>query len=295
MDSQQTDKPFMNQRNFCSDLDLTSRLIDRERCLMFAPLTDDIRSGTRTCRLGVMATMLDVAASDPVLAAWAPDWTATQNLSVNSIGTLKDGPIVVDARLLKAGNKVIFVSADIYGGNGVEDLDELKNCIDSTAPGKSGLNIVARSLATFVRITRSAAKGVDSYDPNRWLGVTRRRSSTCPGMGLLNDRIGLKVCDGDAGIVEVNNSSYVANSIGTINGGVQAVVVEVAAEVMRPGMIVTDLNIHFLAPLRVGPLRTMGSVIRDASDHSAIMIRLLDAGDGEKIVATATVILQSID
>jgi acyl-coenzyme A thioesterase PaaI-like protein len=261
---------------------------------MFAPLTDDIRSGIRTARLSVVATMIDVAASDPVLAVWSPDWTATQHLSLTSVSPLKNGPIVVDVRLLKAGKKVVFVSADVYEGNGIEDFDELRDRIDSTVPGKLRLNVAARGLATFAKITRNAAQGVESYDPIRWLGIERRRNSECSDVLLLNDRIGLKVCNSDAGIVEVANSFYVANSIGTINGGAQTVVAEAAAEAMRPGMITADVNIHFVAPVRVGPLRTIGSIMRDASDHSAIMIRLLDAGDGGKIVATATVILQSI-
>lgn len=284
----------MNKRNFCSDLNLTSRLIDRERCLMFAPLTDDIRSARQTCRLGILATMMDVAASDPVLAAWSHDWTATQNLSLSSVCLLTEGPIVVDARLLSVGNKSISVSADIYGGRGTEDIDALQERIDHPVPDRSSLDVVARGFATFSRISRLARNGVEDYDPNLWLGAIRRRSSGCSDIALLNDRIGLTVCDSGAGIVEVANSPYVANSTGTINGGVQAVIAEAAAEAMRPGMMVTDLQIHYVTPLRTGPARTVGCVMRDASDHSAVLIRLRDVGDCEKIAAIATVILQPI-
>lgn len=241
-----------------------------------------------------MATIVDVAASDPVLAAWSPDWTATQDLSVSSVSPLKGGPVLVDARMLKVGKRAIFVSADVYDGSGIDDFDELQKRIDLAESGRSHIDVVARCFATFARISRNAAKGVETYDPINWLGTIRRRSSGRSDAGPLNERIGLKVCNSDAGIVEVANSPYVANSIGTINGGVQATIVEAAAEAMRPGKVVTDLQIHFLAPMKVGPARTVGCVIRDATDHSALLIRLLDAGDSERVFAVAKVILQSV-
>lgn len=282
----------VNRKNFCFDLNLTSKLVEPERCLMCAPLTDEIRSKAKTCRLGVLVTMVDVAGSDPVLAAWNPDWTATQDLSVHAVDSLIEGPMVVDARLLRRGKKVISVAADIYDGHGVFDLDELQAKIDGATKTSSGLTLTARSLVTFTRIPRTAASGVDAYDPNKWLGVTRKRIAGIHNKDTLNDRIGLKIIDAGAGIVEVANTPYVANSIGTINGGVQAIVVEAAAEAMRPGMIATDIQIHFLSQLKVGPAQTRGAIIRDAQDHSVAMIQLLDAGAGDKLLATATLTLQ---
>ncbi|HVL01841.1 MAG TPA: acyl-CoA thioesterase domain-containing protein [Dongiaceae bacterium] len=262
---------------------------------MLAPLTDEIRSNAQTCRVGMLATMVDVAGSDPVLAAWNPDWTATQDLSVYAAGSLTEGPIVVDARLLRRGKKIIFVEVDIYDGHGVTDIDELKTHIDGASAGNPGrLTLAAKSLVTFTRIPRTGATGVDTYDPNKWVGSIRKRSADQHNTDLLNDRIGLKVCDRGAGVVEVANSPYVSNSIGTINGGVQAFTLEAAAEIMRPGMTATDIQIHFLSQLKVGPSRTRGTVIRDARGHSVVQVQLLDAGADDKLIATATVTLQRL-
>ena len=281
----------VNQKNFCTDLNLTSKLITPGRCLMWAPLTDPIRSPRNACRVGVMATMVDVAGSDPVLAAWSPDWTATQDLSVHSVAPLLQGPIVVDTRLLRLGKKVIFVSAEIYDGHGIDDLEQLQALIDTFHPEHSDLSLTARSLATFVRIPRTGASGVDQYDPNKWLGAIRKRTAQQENQQALNHRIGLKIVDPAAGVVELTNTPYVANSIGTINGGVQALMLESAAEAMCPGRIATDIQIHFLSQLKSGPARSVATLIRDAADHSVVLIQLLDAGASDKLIATATVTL----
>lgn len=283
---------IVRSSNFCSDLNLTSKLISAERCLMYAPLTDEICSGAKSCRLGALVTMIDVAASDPVLAAWAPDWTATQDLSVNTAAPLLQGPVVVDARLLRVGRKTISVATRIYDGLGIEDLDELQIAIDATAEGGTSLMLCGNSLATFARISRSAASGVDYYNPNVWLGKVRKRNSDRRDSSDLYARIGLIVHDGAAGSVSITNSPYVANSIGTINGGVQSVVVEAAAEAMRPGMIATDIHIHYLSQLKVGPVHSRGTVIRDARDHSVLLVQLIDVGADDRILATATVTMQ---
>lgn len=283
--------PAVDFENFCFDLNLTSKLVDAERCLMAAPLTDEIRSNAQTCRVGVLATMVDVAGSDPVLAAWHPDWTATQDLSVQSAGLLTDGPIVVDTRLLRRGSKVIFVAADLYDGQGMTDLDELRERIDI---GAAGLTLAGKSLVTFTRIPRSGVTGMDHYDPNRWIGTTRVRASNRYNPQLLDERIGLRICDRAAGIVEVSSSPYVCNSIGTINGGVQALALETAAEIMRPGMTATDIQIHYLSQLKVGPSRTRAQIIRDARGHSVAQVDLLDAGADNRLMATATVTLQRL-
>jgi acyl-coenzyme A thioesterase PaaI-like protein len=84
----------------------------------------------------------------------------------------------------------------------------------------------------------------------------------------------------------------VANSIGTINGAVQGLAVQTAAEAMRPALVATDVQIHYLSQVRAGPARTRSSVVRDAPDHSVVVVELLDAGADGRIGARATVTLQ---
>ena len=282
----------INLKHFCFDLHMISKLTSKDRCLMIAPLTPEISTKTGACRLGVMATMVDVAGSDPVLATWNPDWAATQDLSVHSAQPLTEGPIVVDARLLREGKKINFISATLYDGQGITDLDALQAAIDTPTKTSNAPIFAAQSLTTFTRIPRTAATGVDSYDPNQWIGKVRTRDSGESNRLPLDERIGLQILDSEAGITELSNNPYIANSIGTINGGVQATMLESAAVAMRPHLCVADIQIHFLSQLKVGPARTQGIVIRDAQDHSVVIIKLMDAGADNKLLATATITLQ---
>lgn len=279
-------------KNFCFDLHLNSVLITPHRCIMTAPITDETCTTQITARIGVLATMLDVAASDPVLAAWSPDWTATQDLSIHSVSPIKNGPIVVDARTARLGSKTIFVRADIYEGRGLSDISDLCAAIDKGGETNSGLTLAAKGLITFIRLPRTGAKGVDTYNPNEWVGELKTRSSHIHNPEMLNDRLGVKLIDPQSGVVEIANSPYVANSIGTINGGVQAITMETAAESMFPGMVATDIQIHYMSQLKVGPARTRCSVIREASDHCIVQVDLIDHGSEDKLLSTATFTLQ---
>ena len=95
-----------------------------------------------------------------------------------------------------------------------------------------------------------------------------------------------------AGIVEGASAPYVINAIGTINGGVQAIMLETAAELLRPGMVATDIQIKYLSQMKAGPARTRGRVLRDAPDHSVVALELVDAGNDNKLLTLATVLLQ---
>ena len=281
-------------KNFCLDLHLKSILVSTERCIMTAPLSSGTLSINQTSRIGVLATMVDVAASDPVLAAWNPDWTATQDLSVHTMSPLVEGPIVVDAYLTRLGKRATFVSADIYDGHGLEDIVALQAAIDNKSTA-TPLTPAAKSLITFVRIPRSGASGVDTYNPNDWIGELKTRTSGIDNLDSLNSRLGIEMIDANLGIVEIANTPYVSNSIGTINGGVQAITMESAAEAMRPGMLAVDMQIHFMSQLKTGPARTRCTLIRETSDYSVIKVDLIDAGNQGKLLSTASITLNILD
>lgn len=291
-------------RNFCSDLNLTSMLVTPRRSLMVAPLTEEIRSPDGGGNLGVLVTMVDVVVSDPVLVACTPDWTATQTLSLHSAKPLLKGPIVIDASLQRPGKKIITAVAEVYDGSGlaeralegksVEELLEIQALIDRGDNNdfrSPALTLVGRSQATFVRIPRGAASGMDAYEPEKWVGRLRTRRGQEPNHDALLDRIGLTYCDDAQGIVEIAGSPYVNNSIGTITGGVQAVVMQTAAECMCPGKVAMDVQIQYLSQLKVGPARTRGIRIRDQADHSVVLVELVDAGADDRLLTTAVITL----
>lgn len=272
--------------NFCSDLNLTSKLINEQRCVMMAPLVNELKHQNGAGSLGVIATMLDVAASDPVLVAWKPDWTATQDLSIYSSDAVTQGPIVVDAQLLRAGRKVNFISANIYDGHGIADIEELVSAINGT-PEK--LTPCGSGLITFTRISRTHTEGVDDYDPSQWIGKIRNRNSGRLNDASLERRIGITHIE--PGVLKVDSHSYIGNSIGTINGGVQACIAEAAALSLFPQAWCADITIHYLAPLKVGPVITQSTLIRE-NNQAIVLVELLDQGNNNSPISRATITLE---
>ena len=292
--------PIHDGRDFVGDLDVSQILVTPQRALLWAPVTDSIRSEAGAVSVGVLATFLDVIASMPTIVACAGDWSATQTLGLHATGWLVAGPVVVDASLVRVGRKSIVVAADVWDGRGLGEMREVLDAFDA-GPGGAGHRaspigpaLVARGLITFARLPRGAAgEFASSYDPLGWMGkVVRRRFDPIP-TNPIRDRIEFDVIDAWGGVVEVERVPYITNTIGTINGGVLAVAIERAAEEMRPGHVATDLQIQYLSQLKTGPARTRGSISRDTADHSVASVQVLDHGSDDQVLAMATVTLQA--
>lgn len=286
------DIPVAGDHHLVRDMDARQLIVSAERSLIAAPLTDAVRSPSGRPSIGLIASLFDMAASNPVMIACAPDWTTTQNMFVHSGAVITDGPVVVDARLVRAGKKVSVVTADFYDGHGQLDLPELAKLIETGAADRGdGLTWAGRGLTTFMRLPRSAASGQDDYNPARWIGQVQHTPLDAPVDGSMYERMGLTPVDRAGGILELERTSYVMNSIGTIMGGAQAVFIEAAAEAMGPGQTATDLEIHFLSQLKVGPARTTGRLIRAGAGHSVVEIAVVDAGYADQVLTLATVTL----
>ncbi|MFD6855962.1 PaaI family thioesterase [Rhodococcus sp. NPDC060090] len=276
---------------FTSDFGITSLQVSRERAIMGATVTEKLCTPTGTASLGFLTTLVDIVASSPALVVGSPDWTATQDLSIHSAGFLRPGPIAIDAKLIRVGKKTILVETDVYDTHGVTDLREIANSIDT--PGAGRLTLAARGLVTFVRLPRSAATlgDVATYTPEEWVGSIREYPIT-PIDDDVFSRLNLREIDGSHGEFELDLTGFVANSIGTIQGGAQALLAEAAANAMRPELVATDIQIHYLAQVKKGPARSYGTVVRDAADHSVIKVALVDSGADDKLLTLLTITLQ---
>jgi acyl-coenzyme A thioesterase PaaI-like protein len=278
------------EHHFLRDLDSASVLVAVDRNLVRAPLTDGVRAAGGQVALGFLAALVDIAAAPVALFAGTPDWTATQGLSLHATGWLTEGPVVVDARLVRAGKNTVIVAVDVYDGAGTEDLVELRTAIDDQLAGQ--VSRAATGVLTFARIPRSASAAATTFKPEELVGQPRSMAPARPPQGTMLERIGVEVVDADAGAVQIAHRDYVRNSFGTINGGVLGAVFQAAAEACRPGLVASDLQVHYLAQTKAGPARTSCVVSRDADDHSIVTARAVDAGNDDQVLALATVTLQ---
>ena len=279
------------ERHFLRDLDTATWQVDAERLVMRSPLTDGVRNAGGSVALGQLAALVDIAAAPVALIAGSPDWTATQDMSLHATGWLTEGPVVVDARLVRAGRNTVVVGVDVHDARGTDDLEALREAIDDESSGAPVR--AATGLLTFARIPRSASASAGSFDPAALVGQHRTMEPPEPVVRPLLERIGVEVIDAGAGVVEIAHHDYVRNSFGTINGGVLGAVFQAAAEAVRPALVATDVQIHYLSQVRTGPARTSVAVSRDAPDHSVVTVRAVDAGHDDQLLALATVVLQA--
>ncbi len=112
------------------------------------------------------------------------------------------------------------------------------------------------------------------------------------------------LCLSEAGAGEVSMpvSGYLLNSFGAVQGGVMALLAEVAAiralggGVGHDGTVVTDLQVAYLATGRVGPivsrtrvLGTGGEGVGTGGHRSNAVVELVDEGDGGRLTTVINV------
>lgn len=193
----------------------------------FAPSQPGVCAPDGSVRTSAVTMMVDVAGAAVAILAASPDWCATADLSYWTVEALRTGPMVCDARLVRAGTGVVVVEADVYDAQGHDDdLDAHPDLAAHPAVRLAGharmtfSRIPARASASAARVDRSGA-------PTPRQGIHRPESRfDAP----LFDAVGLQVVDAAAGVLECDRSDYIRNSFGTINGGVIGVIAEAAAE-----------------------------------------------------------------
>ncbi len=271
------------------DLRVTTELVTAERAISLAPVPDSARNAAGAASLGFLVAVVDTNAAPLALVAGQPDWTATADLALHATGWLTEGPVLIDSRLERAGSNIVVITTQLFDGQGIEELDEFAREVPARCEPAS----VARGLLTLRAHPRGASVAAGRFDPTGLVGQRRQVSPAAPpAPEPLMERIGLRVVDAARGVVELHNRDYVRNSFGTINGGVLGLVFQGAAEAAIPGLVATDVHIHYLAQAKAGPARTSLEILRHVSDHAVCTVRAVDAGNDDRVLALATVVLQ---
>lgn len=267
------------ERHMLRDLAISARRCEDGSTLASAPIHPPVCNELGFLRSGVIATVIDVAGASLALTELHPDRTATLELSYQSERPGRVGPLLASARLLRRGSLQVVVGVEVSDGRGCEDLAQAESI-------GTGL-IVFRRLPTrddHARIPGPAERGSRAS-----LGLSGSRLDE-PFLS----RAQLRVLDAAAGVVEIDNHDYVRNSFGTLNGGMVATLIEVAAEHAaraRCGsdLVSADLAVHYVGQSGPGPLRTRTRVVRAGREHAVCRVELVDAGAGDRLLSIGTV------
>jgi acyl-coenzyme A thioesterase PaaI-like protein len=204
--------------------------------------------GSTAVRPAVLAAIADVVSGLPAAVALSPRLPLTLDIDVRMLGEPADR-LWAASRLLKVGRTT--VAAEVTFTN-----------------GRSG-PLVAVSSLSFMSSPRPVDTGPVEVSAIRSAG-----GMTTPIAGHLGARTLAP------GVVEIDRRPYVQQSSGTLQGGVVALIGEFAAQSLT-GRTVMDLDIRYLAAIRVGPAQAVAAPL--AGDLVAVDVR--DAGNDHRLAA----------
>ncbi len=219
-------------------------------------------TGTQRPRLGLLFTMADIVGGSPPTGALTPTVDLRFQLLTRAPS---EGEILMEARPLKVGRR-------LWTGE-----------VLMRTPGSSEL--VARSEFSFMHQRIVDRSG---FEPSlRW----RKADLPLPSASF-DDLLRLRLLDG--GAVELEPHGAVRNGVvGTIQGGAQATMAEIAAEralADRGDYSAWDIQVRYLSALKVGPAAARPEVLGDDDLRPVVRVPITDAGSDDRLVSIATVI-----
>ena len=99
-------------------------------------------------------------------------------------------------------------------------------------------------------------------------------------------------------IEEIDMRPDLVNNAGMLQGGIVATLIDCAAGMAASratGSMKTftaDMNVHFLAPGKIGPVRAVGSVLRQGKTSVVTEVRVYDVGAEDRLMSVATLTFQ---
>jgi len=213
------------------------------------------RTGSRRPRLAILASFVDV------VGGHIPDGprNPTIDLRIQLTDTVPEaGEVELIGRALRVGRRLVVAETTLY---------------DQGRP-------FALSTTTFM----NRVMGPTPF------GAQKRKPSTLASYEKL---VNAQVVDENT--LEVEPIAQLANGVsGTIQGGVQALVAELAVEhLLGPDIEVVDLDIRYLDRMSVGPLRATATAVGHTGELSTTRVRLYDAGNDNLTVSDVALLARS--
>jgi len=253
------------------DLLISVEFQEKTHSIVRAPVVPQILTERGGVHVGVVATLVDVLGATLAIRAIYPDWIATAGLSIYMARPAMSGTIVASGTVLRAGQSINVIDVGIS--------EESSGTAHTRRP-------IGSAIMTFSRLPRR--KDTIEVEADSVNGVT----FGIEGSGLSRDyldEVGLRILDDRAGTVEIKMTDYVRNSFGAIQGGIIALLGDIAgqcaarAAIGQP-LITKDLTIHYLSQGKVGPFRTRARLLRRTGDTALTRVEIVDTGANDRLL-----------
>ena len=214
--------------------------------------------------VAALLTFADVLIGRMAAQRTSPRISLTADLTVHVVGDPPpDGKLSMRASLIKTGRSMSVGETEILA--------------------KTTGRPLATAIGTFLASPRPADEVPEEFHSDRSnLGVSGRSAAT------LADQVGLKVLD--PGVVEIPLRPDLINATGSLQGGLIALLGEIAAQsaaTQAAGVrqVVSSLEVHYLAAARVGPFRTTTTVSSSAGGNPLARVEVRDPGRENRLAS----------
>ncbi len=262
-------------RHLLRDLRLEFQHADDSTSRAWMPVVPELCADDGSVRAGALATLVDVIGGGLAATAAQPDWIATADLTLHVVGAATRGAVQADARVVHAGRTTVVIEVELH---------------DDT---KHEIGLATMSFARLPRRDENPdIRGSMSAGPSTMALPTSRLHAP------LVDMLGARVIDAARGELEVPVGEWSLNSLGAMQGGAVAIVIDAAAEAAvraatSEPLVVTDIQITYLALGRVGPIRTRVDVLGTSAGQARARVELVDAGSQSRVTTLARVVATS--
>jgi uncharacterized protein (TIGR00369 family) len=228
--------------------------------------------GTQFPHISVMLTLSDIVVGILAGVSTAPQVSVTVDFRVRVLRQPPLGEYEMDGRILRTG-RALTVGECVFV---VPDHDDP----------------FAMAVGTFVASPRPGDLRPDGFLP-RPARLDRPRLS----MPFV-DRAAIKVFE--AGVAEAYLRADLTNATGSIQGGILALLGEVAAyslasDVSGRAFVVDDLEVRYLRAARVGPARSSARVLQLDGERATVAVEIRDAGMDDRLVTHITAQCRALD
>jgi uncharacterized protein (TIGR00369 family) len=236
------------------------------------PVMPGVCSDDGAVRAGVLATLVDVIGGGLAATAAHPGWIATADLTLHVVGSATTGSVEARARVAHAGRTTVVIEVDLFDDAG------------------AALGIATMSFAVLQR---------REINPDITTTMTTGASTMALAdsgiRGSILDELEVQVIDAARGAVEVPVGEWCLNSLGSMQGGAVATVVDAAAEVATRAasgepLVVRDIQLTYLSLARIGPLRTRVDIIGMQPGSVTAHVEMIDTGTDSRVTSIARVV-----
>jgi len=244
------------------DLALTVEHHEDGSSVATLPIVDAIIDDHGRVRCGILATLVDAIGGGLAAYAAAPGWIATADLDLQLTGApTASGVVDAVGRVLRAGRSTVVIAVEL-------------------GTGGATLGLATMTFAVLPRRDTNPVMPVDRVrGPQSFLEGGDASGFTAPAL----ESFGIRTVDAARGHVELVPTAYVENSLGAVQGGIVATIVERAAELAlshaaAAPLAPVGLQLSYLALAREGPIRSSVEVLGASSRWGSARVELFDDG-----------------